>query len=447
MAAPAIAAGAAPTGPPPEAEVDEDCEAVVSEAGIEWLVNAMCALEGVGRMTMKVLKNIGVGASSGVKLLECVGAKESAEYRQKYVTELVAIDQSLYKITPPLGKGKASERAQNSMKELMRMIAELCEILKKAEKGPAPDGATTAQKSILTVVTQTEEDRETTLASLDSAAVGSRRELLKTMYNVRLQPHEMAQLNQLKRIGHWVVTERCFPDPGRYPYTKMTGASTDGHLMQFRRMLLGCVLVAVGDGAPKDKRDDGAGKKDLRGSYKAQWANANVAIDLLAQIEEKRDVLTNAEIGLVCATLSTALYKSTSLGGETLSLAMAQAISTVPQVIQNAQAVAARTQTKQPKLNKPPEGELTDKQKKKKKEEEKKRQRQLDLAQAGSPPAKEPKTGEGKPGVAGWADEEGAIGPNRLPRMVGGNPEGDLCKYIQAGRTCRFKTCSFSHEE
>jgi len=116
MAAPAIAAGAAPTGPPPEAEVDEDCEAVVSEAGIEWLVNAMCALEGVGRMTMKVLKNIGVGASSGVKLLECVGAKESAEYRQKYVTELVAIDQALYKITPSLGKGK-SERAGAELDE------------------------------------------------------------------------------------------------------------------------------------------------------------------------------------------------------------------------------------------------------------------------------------------------------------------------------------------
>jgi len=208
------------------------------------------------------------------------------------------------------------------------------------------------------------------------------------------------------------------------------------------------MAAIAGGGAPKEKRDDGAGKKDLRGLYKAQWANANVAIDLLAQIEEKRDVLTNAEIGLVCATLSTALYKSTSLGGETLSLAMAQAISTVPQVIQNAQAVAARTQTKPPKLTKPPEDELTsDKQKKKKKEDEKKRQRQLDLALAGNPLAKEQKTGEGKPGAAGWPDEEGATGPNRLPRMVGGNPEGEMCKYIQAGKACRYKTCSFSHTE
>ena len=44
-----------------------------------------------------------------------------------------------------------------------------------------------------------------------------------------------------------------------------------------------------------------------------------------------------------------------------------------------------------------------------------------------------------------YPDEEGAMGPNKLPRKTGGNPLGDQCKYIKEGRACPFRTCSFSH--
>jgi hypothetical protein len=131
--------------------------------------------------------------------------------------------------------------------------------------------------------------------------------------------------------------------------------------------------LAAGVVAPADKRDDGAGAKDLRAPYKSQWANANVAEDLLAQLEEKRDVMSNVEYGHVCAALATALFKATSLGGVTLSLAMAQTMSTVPQMVQNAMALGAR-EKKLPQ----PGGELTDAQKKKKKKEEERRKRQLE---------------------------------------------------------------------
>ena len=408
--------------------VAADCSEMAQKMLLEEMVDAICALEGVKEIDMTVLRSIGLGSTAGVRLLDCVTCEEKAKYRQAYVTELIALDPSLAKLAA--GK-KASERRMNSVKELARRVASLCDHLKKKDElSEAP----TPARNTLTVVTQSEEDRETTLTSLDVASVTAKRELCKDMYNLRVQPHEMAPVNQLKRVGYWVVTEQCFPDPGRYPYTKMTGASTDGHLLQFRRMLLGCVLIAAGVEAPKEKRDDGAGKKDLeRGAYAAQWANANVAVDLLAQIEEKRDVLTNAEVGYVCAALSTALFKATTLGGATLSLAMAQAMSTVPQLIQNALAMGAGPNAK---AEKGPGEELTKKKVEKKKKKAEKRKREGDEEE---PPEKEPKGGGRYP------DEEGAMGPNKLPRKVGGNPQGDPCRYIKAGRACPFRTCSFSH--
>ena len=411
--------------------VSADCAETVKELGLEEMVDALCALEGVKELNMTVMKSIGLGAAAGVRLQECVTCEEKAKYRQAYVTELIALDPSLAKLAA--GR-KASERKVNSVKELARRVANLCDHLKKKDE---PSDASTPARSTLTVVTQSEEDRETTLTSLDAASVTARRELCKVMYNLRMQPHEMAPVNQLKRVGYWVVTELCFPDPGRYPYSKMTGASTDGHLLQFRRMLLGCVVIAAGVEAPKGKRDDGAGMKDLEGGlYAPQWANANVAVDLLAQIEEKRDVLTNAEVGHVCSALSTALFKATTLGGATLSLAMAQAMSLVPQLVQNAMAVGAGQRTK---VGKKPGDPLPGKQKKeaeKKKKKAEKRKREEDDEE---PPGKEARGG-GK-----YPDEEGAMGPNKLPRKTGGNPLGDQCKYIKEGRACPFRTCSFSH--
>ena len=443
MAAPGGAV-AAPGGAPVVAPlrsivIEEECEEIVAETGLTELADAIGSLEGVGSMTMDVLKSVGVGGASGVRLLDCVGAEETAKYRTAYTKELLAVDPRLAKLTPALGKTMVAVRTANSMKEMMRRLAALCERLKKEERGGAAGDAAAIQKGTLTVTTQSEEDREMTLVGFDAEAVKTKCELLKEMYNLRMQPYEKATLSQMKRIGYWVVSEKCFPDPNRYAFTKLTAVSTDGNLVQFRRMLVGCVLVAAGVVAPADKRDDGAGAKDLRSPYKSQWANANVAEDLLAQLEEKRDVMSNVEYGHVCAALATALFKATSLGGVTLSLAMAQTMSTVPQMMQNAMALGAR-EKKLPQ----PGGELTDAQKKKKKKEEERRKRQLE-ALGGEEGRKKQRGGETPGGGGRYADEEGALGPNKLPRKAGGNPLGDRCKYLAEGKACPFKTCSFSH--
>ena len=51
----------------------------------------------------------------------------------------------------------------------------------------------------------------------------------------------------------------------------------------------------------------------------------------------------------------------------------------------------------------------------------------------------------GAPPQTKYPDEEGALGPNGLPRMKGGNPSGGPCKGHFEGGGCRFKTCPYSH--
>jgi len=216
--------------------IEEECEEIVAETGLTELADAIGSLEGVGSMTMDVLKSVGVGGASGVRLLDCVGAEETAKYRTAYTKELLAADPRLAKLTPFLGKAMAHVRTANSMKEIMRRLAALCERLKKEERGGAAGDATAIQKGTLTVTTQSEEDREMTLVGFDAEAVKTKCELLKEMYNLRMQPYEKATLSQMKRIGYWVVSEKCFPDPNRYAFTKLTAVSTDGNLVQFRRM-------------------------------------------------------------------------------------------------------------------------------------------------------------------------------------------------------------------
>ena len=225
MAAPGGAV-AAPGGAPVVAPlrsivIEEECEEIVAETGLTELADAIGSLEGVGSMTMDVLKSVGVGGASGVRLLDCVGAEETAKYRTAYTKELLAVDPRLAKLTPALGKTMVAVRTANSMKEMMRRLAALCERLKKEERGGVAGDAAAVQKGTLTVTTQSEEDREMTLVGFDAEAVKTKCELLKEMYNLRMQPYEKATLSQMKRIGYWVVSEKCFPDPNRYAFTKL----------------------------------------------------------------------------------------------------------------------------------------------------------------------------------------------------------------------------------
>ena len=114
-----------------------------------------------------------------------------------------------------------------------------------------------------------------------------------------------------------------------------------------------------------------------------------------------------------------------------MSLAMNRLVSKIPEYVASArgQAKAAGEKIKKGQPLKPT--------KTKRKESE---------PELGGPSPKKSKTGKGagKP-EGGWPDEEGALGPNGLKRMAGGNPQSKQeCRRHSAGG-CPYKFCSYKH--
>ena len=114
-----------------------------------------------------------------------------------------------------------------------------------------------------------------------------------------------------------------------------------------------------------------------------------------------------------------------------MSLAMTRLISKVPEYVASArgQSKAAGGATKENKG-----GVKASKRKAK------------EGAEALAPPPKKKAGGKGggKP-EGGWPDEEGALGPNGLKRLKGGNPESKQeCRRHSAGG-CPYKFCSYKH--
>ena len=77
------------------------------------------------------------------------------------------------------------------------------------------------------------------------------------------------------------------------------------------------------------------------------------------------------------------------------------------------------------------------------KEKKSKRQKKREAAAERQKSAGGPPKGDVK---EEYRDEDGAKGPNGLPRKKGGNPSGGPCKRYNSKAGCGFNFCSFSHE-
>ena len=114
-----------------------------------------------------------------------------------------------------------------------------------------------------------------------------------------------------------------------------------------------------------------------------------------------------------------------------MSLAMNRLVSKIPEYVASARgqakAAGGKTQKGQPT----------------KKEKSKRKELESGLVEPAPKKLKGGK-GSGKP-EGGWPDEEGALGPNGLKRVAGGNPQSKQeCRRHSAGG-CPYKFCSYKH--
>ena len=399
-------------------DVALDAAPIVKAHKVTKLLRAIGLVERVSVVDIAVLKMLGAGTSSGTALSECTTAKEKADSRKEIVAALLAADPGLL---AKLGGDESDEsvRGEVAAKAAARLVAAVVE----AATAGAGTGGDDPHSVTNYVVTQTEEERGYTVPSYDADDVRRQKAVIDKMHNLKMRPHELPTLGQLKKIRYWVVNETATADPTRVPLTGMRRDPRDSAYTCIKRYVLGHVLCAAGESAAAGLRDEGAG--DLL-KFGTQWLNADKAVELLQELDEVRDHITDPEMMAAGAVMVETMHKATLRAKETASLAVARQISKVPEYV--AQARGAKGGGGGAEREKTPRGGA-------------RRKRKRAEVEAEAAPAAPTPPGSGK-GGGRFPDEDGAKGPNGLPRMKGGNPAGSKCKLHPK---CTFKFCSFSH--
>jgi hypothetical protein len=280
------------------------------------------------------------------------------------------------------------------------------------------------------VVTQNEEERGHSDNSIELTEV---QRLLKThdlMYNEEIRGFWIPTVSVIRRVAYWARNMRTFPNPAKLPLAtfKRTGES---NATAMNRMLVSCEIATAGQAVAPGERDDGAGKAQ---GFPDQWLSHRAVQAFRGELEEAREKMPVREHDALCEAMYLSLYKASSEGGMTGSLTLRDQVTQVS----NHASMFALLRT----------AELTVSGSGKSKKRgrgggdgasgpEKKKSR--GNAQAGGQRGRQTTPARGR-----FADEDGALGPNGLARMRGGNPAGAACSRHANGR-CAFQFCSFSH--
>ena len=399
----------------------KELEKHASATAVEQLCHAIAEMEGARKIDRMVIKSLGSGSAMGLLLSECTTAAEKEQARTAIVAGLIATDKSLVRT---FGHGEdAKERRRTSALALGRIVTAIVSTI--AAEDEAGSTASSGSKNGVTsyVVTQTEEERGFSIPDLSNEDVKDKSALVEKMCGRKLRPHDIGSLPACKKVGYWVLEEHCWPDPKRVPLSVMRRDPTDSHYTLFRRMALTVAMFGAGIKASASTRDEGAG--DTK-HYGKQWLKLETVFELLDELEEVRDRTVDATMGGVTAIMHLSLFKGTSRGNETASLAVSRQMCKVTEHVATA-AGAAKAPAEPAQSGK--------------------KRKRGGTAPAAAEKAAKPRAAEKERPEGGkkYEDKEGAKGPNELPRKKGGNPAGGPCKYVAAGKPCPFRTCSFSH--
>jgi hypothetical protein len=420
-----------------EAYCDAECVQWVRDGAAHPIVTRLCQVEGVAELTRDVLQSLGSCTPSGVALAECTTGAEKAAARKEIVMAVCALKPNgLCNVLVPAAVTGAGERLRLMEAGVGRMVKRLVDAATELSAPSTPESG-----SQRIVVAKNEEDSQYTVQEYSTTECKDQLMLVQSYYNLRLQSWQYPTLSGLKKIMYAVKIECQFADPTRVTLEMMRRLPTDTHLMLLTRLCYGHVICAAGMAAPPCLRDEGAGKLsgDHRKTVLAQWGQGEHVQDLLSEVAEVESKLADADLKRVCKLIQMSLHKcTTSRGGQTLSLAARSQCGTVAEMCIRAEADdktrGGRSARNGGGREKPP----------KKKGGGGKGGRDVRRRLDTTP---EKPTTESVTRVTEWPDEDGAKGPNGLPRKKGGNTEGGACKRLRTEGECPFEFCSFSHKK
>lgn len=422
---------------PPKPALSADAKDVLQACDAKILIRAIGQVEGLTALTLSDLANLGCGTRSGTILRECTTGVERAAARAEIANELMKADKALLVIAPsPDGKTTAREVSAKAVSRKVIAVVEASTAALNPVQKTTTDRADEGTKTVYTVA-QNEDERAFSMQTFEMSDVKQGLAILLDMYNWRVRPSDLPTLGVFKKLAYWLKQNSSTADPARLKLTAYRRDPDESSSVLMRREISGIAIIMAGERADPELRDDGAGKTTRFG---VQWAKGEVLQDMISEIEEARDKLSETELGNVCELIRTAMHKATGTASApvTGSLAMVQQITKMTEHVAYARGRTMMSPTKtrekgqKSKGNKnataPPASPSKRKGPAEEETSEKKRGR-------GTRPQRKP-----------YIDAEGELGPNELPRMKGGNPKGDPCDKVPTARGCTFKFCSFSHE-
>lgn len=401
----------------PDAVYDEAMKRCFEKHDALALGPALMKVEHATKITAAVLKTMGMGCASSIAMAEATTGEEMSRSRKELTLALFKADpKCLRKLVPP-NKDKA-EKLQAIAQAVGRLLTLLVD-----EVRPKAGMVGSGKDATAYLVSGTEEERTYSVQSYDTTEYKGALLQAKVLHNMRITAHEMPTLGQMKKIKYAVTVEEVFPDPARVSLENMRRSPKDSAALLFQRLVYGTLVAAIGAEVKAGVRDDGAGWHADAGTL---WFHGEMAEDLIKEVAELRDELTDAVMMKGLQLMHTMMHKATKRGMESPSLVASRMIGQVPQLLKGeGEPTAAGTKRARDEAGRGARGKGA---KGKKGEEPKKRK------------------GDAARGSERYPDEAGAIGPNGLPRRVGGNKEGGPCARFAKGN-CPFKTCSYSHEK
>ena len=309
-------------------KLDEDADWICGTArsgsiSAKALIRAVAALEGVTEITIETIRNLGLGTPSMKRLADCWAADERADCRMEIATALARLDTALLRLVPNPDK---VQRRRNSMLMIARLVEELVALAHAPDEtggggGDGGDGRTSY------LVTQSEEERSYSLPSYDADDVARQKMVLAQMYNIRVRVNDLPGIGVIKKAAYWVKKELCWPDPTRLGLEKFRHSPADSAIVLFRRLGFTVLVISAGEKADLTVlRDGGAGKTAKFGT---QWMNGDKFTDLLAELEERRDALSDEQMTGVTELMHETLHKSTRDALDTCSLSMSTLVAKV----------------------------------------------------------------------------------------------------------------------